>query len=95
MTQKLEDRGALSPLLEAGWALEAERDALTKTFRFGNFIQAFGWMTRVALHAEKMNHHPEWQNVYRTVTVTLTTHDAGGITEKDLQLAARMDKEAG
>ncbi len=81
----------LPPLLAAGWALVEGRDALAKTFQFRNFVEAFGFMTRVALWAEKWNHHPEWFNVYRTVEVTLSTHDAGGLTELDLKLARKMD----
>lgn len=95
MTDKLTDRGVLEPLLANGWALQDDRDAITKRYQFRNFIDAFGWMTRVAIHAEKLNHHPEWENVFRTVTVTLTTHDAGGLTERDIALARCMDKEAG
>lgn len=82
---------ALSPLLANGWALGDNRDAITKVFVFGNFVEAFGWMTQAALWAEKWNHHPEWSNVYKTVTVTLTTHDAGGLTELDVKLAGKMD----
>jgi 4a-hydroxytetrahydrobiopterin dehydratase len=89
--EKLTDRSALAPLLANGWAMEEDRDAITKVFKFKDFVQAFGFMTRVALVAEKMDHHPEWSNVYRTVTVTLTTHDAGGLTVLDADLAARMD----
>ena len=70
------------------------RDALTKTFTFADFNAAFGWMARVALVAEKMDHHPEWFNVYRTVTVTLSTHDAGGLTGLDVALAQAMDRMA-
>jgi 4a-hydroxytetrahydrobiopterin dehydratase len=88
---RLTDRAALAPLLATGWAMAEERDAIVKTFRFGDFNAAFGFMTRAALWAEKLDHHPEWSNVYRTVTVTLTTHDAGGLTALDLELAARMD----
>lgn len=95
MTEKLTDRSALEPLLAAGWTHDPSRDAISRVFEFRNFVEAFGWMTRVALHAEKLNHHPEWHNVYRTVTVTLTTHDAGGLTELDLKLARRMDELAG
>lgn len=62
-----------------------------KTYRFSNFVEAFGWMTKVAMWAEKLNHHPEWFNVYNKVEVTLTTHDAGGLSEKDLKLAKKMD----
>src|SRR5215216_2382305 len=78
----------------AGWSDAADRDAITKRFKFRTFSEAFGFMTRVALVAEKMDHHPEWSNVYRTVDVTLTTHDAGGVTELDVKLAEAMDKFA-
>jgi 4a-hydroxytetrahydrobiopterin dehydratase len=71
------------------------RDAIARKFTFADFSQAFGFMTRVALVAEKMDHHPEWNNVYRTVEVTLATHDAGGVTEKDIALAKAMDSLAG
>lgn len=74
-----------------GWKLAEGREALTKRFVFRDFNEAFGWMTRVALVAEKMDHHPEWSNVYRTVEVTLATHDAGGLTELDVKLARAMD----
>lgn len=67
------------------------RSALQKSFKFSNFNEAFGFMTRVALMAEKMDHHPEWFNVYNRVDVTLSTHDAGGITELDFKLAEFMD----
>jgi 4a-hydroxytetrahydrobiopterin dehydratase len=82
---------ALAPLLANGWREVEGRDAIRKTFSFGNFVDAFGWMAKVALWAEKWNHHPEWTNVYRTVEVTLTTHDAGGLTALDIRLAAKMD----
>ena len=75
----------------ADWALVDGRDAICKTFTFQNFSQAFGWMSRVALLAEKMDHHPEWCNVYSRVEVTLSTHDAGGLTDKDIRLARAMD----
>ena len=91
MAEPLTDRSALQPLLAAGWAEDTDRDAITKIYRFRNFIEAFGFMTRAALWAEKWNHHPEWSNVYKTVTVTLTTHDAGGLTALDIQLATKMD----
>ena len=71
------------------------RDAITKSFKFTDFNQAFAFMTRVALKAEQMNHHPEWFNVYNTVEVTLATHDAGGVTELDVALAEFMDKATG
>ncbi len=82
-------------LTNAGWETRADRDVLFKRYRFQNFIEAFGFMTRAALVAEKMNHHPEWSNVYRTVEVTLTTHDAGGLSALDVQLAGEMDRLAG
>src|SRR5215813_13777851 len=77
-----------------GWREVAGRDAITKTFIFKDFNQAFGWMSRVALTAEKMDHHPEWSNVYKTVEVTLSTHDAGGLTERDITLARLCDAVA-
>ena len=95
MTEKLSttERDAhLAPLLGNRWSLEAERDAITKTFKFKNFIEAFGWMTQAAMWAETLNHHPEWRNVYNRVTVTLTTHDADGLTDLDIALASRMDR---
>jgi 4a-hydroxytetrahydrobiopterin dehydratase len=67
------------------------RDAITKTFIFDNFVAAFGWMTQVAIWAEKWNHHPEWSNVYRTVDVVLSTHDVGGLSSLDAKLARKMD----
>ncbi|MEL6302278.1 MAG: 4a-hydroxytetrahydrobiopterin dehydratase [Pseudomonadota bacterium] len=76
-----------------GWNVEAGK--LAKSFRFSDFVAAFGFMSRVALVAEKMDHHPEWYNVYNTVKVELTTHYAGGITAKDFELAAAMDRFAG
>lgn len=91
---KLEDRSTLAPLLEKGWAEVEGRDAITKTYEFKNFTQAFGWMSQVALVAEKMGHHPEWFNVYKSVTVTLTTHDCDGLSELDVRLAKRMDNVA-
>ncbi len=78
----------------AGWAMVEGRDAIAKTFTFENFVEAFGWMTRVALAAERMNHHPEWSNAYRRVEVTLTTHSAGGLTRRDIELAQTMDRLA-
>jgi 4a-hydroxytetrahydrobiopterin dehydratase len=81
----------LPPLFEAGWELVPGRDAIRKTFRFANFVEAFGWMTRVALLAEKMNHHPEWSNAYNRVDVTLTTHDADGLSDLDVSLANRLE----
>ena len=71
-----------------------ERDAIVRTFRFSDFTAAFGFMTRIAIMAEKMDHHPEWSNVYNRVDVTLTTHDANGVTELDVTLAGLMDMAA-
>ena len=86
------DRDAdLPALLEAGWTSVDGRDAISKTFVFKNFVEAFGWMTQVAIWAEKLNHHPEWDNVYKTVNVTLTTHDVGGLSALDIKLARQMD----
>jgi len=79
----------------AGWELADGRDAIKKTFQFVDFKEAFGFMTQIALVAEKMDHHPEWFNVYRTVEVTLSTHDVGGLSMLDLKLAAEMDRVAG
>jgi 4a-hydroxytetrahydrobiopterin dehydratase len=78
-----------------GWSDVKDRDAISKKFEFKDFNQAFGFMTRAALVAEKMNHHPEWFNVYNKVEVTLSTHDAGGVTELDAKLAEAMEKIAG
>ena len=77
-----------------GWSEVPGRDAITKKFVFKDFNEAFGFMSRVALVAEKMDHHPEWFNVYKTVEVTLSTHDAGGLTDRDVKLAEAMDKIA-
>lgn len=78
----------------AGWSEAPGRDAITKKFVFKDFNEAFGFMARAALVAEKMDHHPEWFNVYKTVEVTLSTHDAGGLTALDVELAAAMDRLA-
>lgn len=82
---------ALAPLLTNGWTKSATRDAIQKSFTFPDFVTAFGWMTRAAIIAERMNHHPEWFNVYRRVDVSLATHDAGGITGLDIKLANELD----
>ena len=83
----------LKPLLLSGWARATEhnRDAIEKKFSFNDFISAFGWMTQVALKAEKMNHHPEWFNCYNRVEVVLTTHSCQGLSVKDIKLAQFMD----
>lgn len=78
-----------------GWQEVAGRDAIQRTYDFRSFSEAFGFMARSALAAEKMDHHPEWSNVYKIVEVTLSSHDAGGLTEKDVTLAEAMDKIAG
>lgn len=77
------------------WTSGTDRDAISRTFVFKDFNQAFGFMSRVALLAEKMDHHPEWSNVYKTVNVTLSTHDAGGVTEKDIAMAKAMEGYSG
>lgn len=92
---KTERDAALAPLLTNGWRVTQGRDAIAKTFTFANFVEAFGWMARVAIWAEKMNHHPEWSNVYKTVEVTLTTHDVDGLSDLDMKLARKMDALAG
>jgi 4a-hydroxytetrahydrobiopterin dehydratase len=95
MTEKLSDTGRktmLEPLLNTGWRLLDGRDAIIKTYDFADFTEAFAFMTRAALWAEKWNHHPEWTNVYKTVTVTLTTHDVGGLSAQDVKLARKMDQ---
>ncbi len=89
-----EERAAALKALP-GWVLVDGRDAITRTFTFGDFNAAFGFMSRVAMVAEKMDHHPEWFNVYNRVEVTLSTHDADGLTERDLRLAKAMDGFAG
>ena len=84
----------LTPLLDNGWEMVTGRDAIAKTFQFANFVKAFGWMTQVAMWAEKLNHHPEWANVYKSVDVTLTTHSASGLTALDIKMATKMDQMA-
>lgn len=94
MTEKLseETRGPLlEPLFASGWEMVEGRDAIHKTFVFTNFVDAFGWMTRVAIWAEKWDHHPEWHNVYKTVDVVLSTHDVDGLSALDAKLARKMD----
>ncbi|AKS44712.1 4a-hydroxytetrahydrobiopterin dehydratase [Octadecabacter temperatus] len=83
------DNAGRNALVAAGW--NVGETSAQKTFTFRNFVEAFGWMTSVAIVAEKLNHHPEWSNVYKTVNVTLITHDTGGLTDLDLKLAKRMD----
>ena len=96
MVQKLdaEDRVAAMKRL-AGWKKAKGRNAITKTFVFSDFNEAFGFMTRAALVAEKMNHHPEWSNQYKKVEVILTTHEADGLTGLDIKLAEAMNRIVG
>jgi 4a-hydroxytetrahydrobiopterin dehydratase len=91
--QEIERKLASLGAAGGGWTVESGK--LHKEFRFRDFVQAFGFMAQVALVAERMNHHPEWFNVYRTVRVDLTTHDANGLTEADFELARAMDASAG
>ncbi len=96
MTKKLEGAAraaAMAELGAAGWEEVEGRDAIRKTFTFRNFIEAWGWMSRMAMIAEKRNHHPEWSNVYNRVEVVLTTHDADGLSQKDVDLARAMNKD--
>lgn len=78
-----------------GWKRSEDGSSISRSFGFRNFNEAFGFMTRCALAAEKMDHHPEWSNVYKTVDVKLSTHDAGGLTKLDFELAAKMNRFAG
>jgi 4a-hydroxytetrahydrobiopterin dehydratase len=89
-----DDERALALAALPSWALTPNREAISRRFVFADFNAAFGFMTRAALVAEQMNHHPEWSNIYRTVDVVLTTHDADGLTLLDLKLAAAMDRIA-
>ncbi|MFT7287533.1 MAG: 4a-hydroxytetrahydrobiopterin dehydratase, partial [Halieaceae bacterium] len=82
----------LPEFLDNGWAQTTDRDAIVKTYKFKNFIDAFGFMSRAAIHAEKLNHHPEWSNVYNKVEVTLITHDVDGLSELDIKLARILDR---
>ncbi|BFZ14631.1 hypothetical protein BsWGS_17670 [Bradybaena similaris] len=84
----------LTPLKNAGWTLVEGRDAIYKEFNFTDFNQAFGFMTRVAIKAEKMDHHPEWFNVYNKVQITLSTHDVGGLSHNDVTLASFIESVA-
>jgi 4a-hydroxytetrahydrobiopterin dehydratase len=76
------------------WTHDAAKDAIQRDFRFADFVEAFGFISRVALLAQAADHHPEWTNVYNKVTIVLTTHDAGGVTQKDIDLATAIDKLA-
>jgi len=93
--QKLDQKSIEAELEKlSGWTLREDGKAILRTFKFKNFVEAFGFMTQCALAAEKLDHHPEWFNVYSKVDVTLSTHDAGGLTELDFKLAHLMDKAA-
>ena len=92
MTKKLNDEDrplAIAKLRK--WQDEEEKNAISKSFKFKNFNEAFAFMTRVAMESEKINHHPEWSNVSNTVNITLTSHDVGGISERDLAMARYID----
>ena len=89
-TERQEALGALS-----GWNYDPARRGIAKSFRFRDFGEAFGFMARVALEAEKADHHPEWSNVWNRVDILLTTHDSGGLTMKDVKLAGRINSIAG
>ncbi len=88
-----ERTGKLNQLISTnGWSLVEGRDAIKKKFVFTNFIGAFGFMTQIAIHAEKLNHHPEWFNVYNNVEITLSTHDCGGLSQNDVDLATIIEE---
>ena len=92
MAEKLTGNARKSALAQLnGWSEAKDRDAINRTFTFRDFNEAFGFMSRVALVAEKNDHHPEWRNVYKTVEVVLATHDAGGVTALDIELAKAMN----
>ena len=85
----------IAPLLAAGWTMIEGRDGIEKEFIFKDFITAFGWMTKVAIWAEKLDHHPEWSNVYRKVQVVLISHDINGLSHRVVKMANKMDQLAG
>lgn len=92
MVQKLNEKERATALAKlSGWDYNADRDAITRSFKFDDFIDAFGFMARVALHAEKADHHPEWSNVYNKVEILLTTHDCNGLSDRDVDLATTID----
>ena len=96
MAEKLTDTEISKALSElTGWSRSEDRDAISRSFKFKDFNEAFGFMSRAALMAEKMDHHPEWFNVYNKVAVTLATHDVDGLSELDIKLAGFMNKLAG
>ncbi|KAF8792594.1 putative pterin-4-alpha-carbinolamine like protein [Argiope bruennichi] len=92
---KLSDEERLtkvSPLLNSGWSMVENRDAIYKEFLFKNFNEAFGFMSRISMQAEKMDHHPEWFNVYNKVQITLSSHDVSGLSDRDVRLANFIEK---
>ena len=93
--QKLDSTAVAEKLADvSSWSIDAGETALSRTFKFADFSEAFGFMTRCAIWAEKWDHHPEWSNVYKTVEVTLTSHDVDGLSSRDTKLARKMDKLA-
>lgn len=95
MTEKLTGPARLAAVATLdGWSEAEGRDAIAKDFRFADFNAAFAFMTRVALKAERMDHHPEWSNVYNRVTIVLSTHDSGGVSQRDIELARFIDRAA-
>ena len=93
MVEKLSDAEREAVLADLnGWTVSADAAAITRAFRFKDFNEAFGFMTRVALYADKADHHPEWSNVYNKVEIRLTTHDAGGLSRRDLDMAAFIEE---
>jgi len=94
MADLIPDAERIAALAQMPWTYDEAGKAISRSFKFANFSEAFGFMARAALVAEKMDHHPEWSNVYKTVEVTLSTHDAGGVTELDVKLAEAMDRIA-
>ena len=95
MVEKLTEDQKISALTElSGWTLVEEQDAITRKFTFANFNEAWGFMTRIAIEAERMDHHPEWFNVWATVDITLSTHECNGLSMRDIALARFIDKIA-
>ena len=95
MAEKLSDTDRAAALAElTDWTEVEGRDAIRRRFEFRNFVEAFGFMTRAAIWAEKLRHHPEWSNVYKTVDIVLTTHDVDGLSELDVKLARKLDQLA-
>jgi len=91
LSKKDKEVALMGKLKQYGWKYLADRDAIFKNFEFNDFIEAFAWMTKVAIYAEKINHHPEWSNVYKNVEVLLTTHECGGLSDLDLKMAEKIE----